>query len=78
MKKMVDIIREHPFFHGLSSENLSFIAGCGKNIVFNEGQAIANPGDPANDFYFIREGRVAISIGNSSPQTVCIPNPWRK
>lgn len=59
---MVDILREHPFFHGLSSEHLAFAAGCGKNIVFDEGQAIANPGDAANDFYLIREGRVAISL----------------
>lgn len=59
---MVDIISGHPFFQGLSSENLAFAASCSKNILFNEGQVIANPGDSANDFYLIREGQVSISL----------------
>lgn len=59
---MIDIISGHSFFEGLTPENLAFVAGCGKNVVFNEGQAIANPGDAANDFYLIRDGRVAISL----------------
>lgn len=62
MKKKSEIISEHSFFQELSSENLAFIAGCAKNVLFKEGQVIAKPGDPANDFYLIREGRIAISL----------------
>ena len=53
---------EHSFFQGLTPEELTFIAGCGKNMHFKEGEIIAGPGDPANTFYLIREGHVALFI----------------
>ncbi len=59
---MIDLIRGHSFFEGLSSEDLAFVTGCAKNVVFKEGQVIANPGDMANDFYLISDGGVAISL----------------
>ncbi len=62
IKTIADIIHEHSFFKGLSKEQIEFIAGCGKNVVFEEGKIIANPGDPADEFYLIREGQVALSI----------------
>jgi CRP/FNR family transcriptional regulator, cyclic AMP receptor protein len=62
MKTIADILKEHTFFEGLSPEDLTFIAGCGKNVHFQEGEIIAKPGDPANEFYLIREGNVALSI----------------
>ena len=66
MKTIADILNEHTFFQGLSPEDLAFIAGCGKNIFFQEGQVIAKPGDPANEFYLIREGSVALFIETHS------------
>lgn len=62
MKKIIDILSEHSFFHGLPPKDLEFIAGCAKNVVFKEGHLIANHGDPADEFYLIRHGQVAISI----------------
>lgn len=62
MKTIADLLKEYSFFEGLIQEELTFIAGCGKNVVFKEGEAIAHPGDPANVFYLIREGQVALSM----------------
>lgn len=62
MKKMCDLIREHPFFHELSPEQTAFIAACGKNVVFKEGEQIARPGDHADTFYLLREGHVSLSL----------------
>jgi len=62
IKTIADILNEHSFFEGLSQEEIQFIAGCGKNVMFHEGQVIAEPGDPADLFYLIREGKVALSI----------------
>jgi CRP/FNR family cyclic AMP-dependent transcriptional regulator len=62
IKTIADIINEHSFFEGLSQEQIQFIAGCGKNVMFHEGQVIAEPGDPADLFYLIREGQIALSI----------------
>lgn len=62
MLQMIDIIREHPFFQDLTSENLAFVAGCGKNVVFKEGEVIATPGNFADVFYLIRDGQVSIFL----------------
>lgn len=62
MKHIVEILKEHSFFHGLPAEDIAFIAGCAKNIVFKEEQVIARQGEYADQFYLIREGRVAIAM----------------
>lgn len=62
MKTIADTLKEHSFFEGLSEEHITFIAGCGKNVFFKEGDSIANSGDPANEFYLIREGQIALTI----------------
>jgi len=62
MKRIVDILGEHAFFQDLSKDHLSFIAGCAKNKVFNEREVIANPGDPADEFYLIRHGQAALTL----------------
>lgn len=67
MRTIADILKEHTFFQDLSDEDLTFIAGCGKNIVFKEGEMIANSGDSADLFYLIREGRVSLIL-HTPPQ----------
>ena len=62
MKTIADILKEHSFFGGLTETDLDFIAGCGKNVVFKEGQIIAHAGDLANEFYLIREGHVGLTL----------------
>lgn len=62
MKKMVDILGDHAFFQELSQEHLAFIAGCGKNVIFEEKQIIAKPGDTASEFYLIRHGQAALIL----------------
>lgn len=53
-------IAAHPFGHGLSEEHLLLLARCASEIDFVEGQMIVREGDPANRFYLIFEGEVAI------------------
>lgn len=62
MKTIADIIKEQDFFQELSQQELDFVAGCGKNVVFQEGDVIANPSDPANEFYLLREGHVTLTL----------------
>ncbi len=62
MKSIADLIKEHTFFSGLTPEDLEFIAGCGKNVVFKAGQEVAHRGDPAKEFYLIRSGLVDLAI----------------
>jgi len=50
------IVGQHPFFKGMEDRHIQLIAGCAKNVRFDEGEIIFREGDPADQFYFIREG----------------------
>jgi CRP/FNR family cyclic AMP-dependent transcriptional regulator len=56
------IVREHPFFAGLEEEFCRLVSGCAKNVRFDAGAYLCHEGDPANEFYMIRHGRVALEI----------------
>jgi CRP-like cAMP-binding protein len=69
------VIAEHSFFQGMEERHIRFIVGCAKNVRFEEGQNIFREGDPADHFYFIREGLVAVELtiphrGRTIVQTV--------
>jgi CRP-like cAMP-binding protein len=54
------IVREQPFFHGLEDRHIDLIAGCARNVRFDAGSILFHEGDPADHFYLIREGLVAV------------------
>ena len=56
------IIREHSFFKDLKQEYLDFIVGCASNVRFKAGETIFKEGEPAELFYLIRSGLVAVDI----------------
>ena len=69
------IIGEHPFFKGMAEKHIQFIASCARNVRYDEGQVIFREGDPADQFYFVREGLVAVELmipqrGFTTVQTV--------
>jgi CRP/FNR family cyclic AMP-dependent transcriptional regulator len=55
-------LKDHEFFRGLPPADLELIAGCGRNVHLERGAFLAREGDPADFFYVIREGRVALEI----------------
>jgi len=59
----IETLFEHiPVFEGMKPEQLVEIAECASNVRFSEGQILFLEGDPANKFYVIREGLVAIEM----------------
>ena len=56
------IIREQPFFQGLEDRHIKLITGCAKNVRYKEGNVVFHEGDPAHQFFLIREGQVAIEV----------------
>jgi CRP-like cAMP-binding protein len=72
MENLERILSEHPFFQGLSKEHLQVLVGCASNVRFGEGSLIFQTGGEANEFYLIREGRVALETlrAGSNPVTV--------
>jgi CRP/FNR family transcriptional regulator, cyclic AMP receptor protein len=56
------IIGEHPFFAGFSPEYTELVAGCARNHRFEAERYLFHEGDPANEFFLIRHGKVALEI----------------
>ena len=62
IKPLDSFLASHAFFEGLTADDLTLIAGCGRPMPFASGQMLAHEGDPADLFYVIREGTVAFEI----------------
>ncbi len=63
MQQMIErLLSHHDFFAGMDAEYLALIAGCGRNAVFRDGQFLFREGEPAQTFYLVREGAVALEI----------------
>ncbi len=56
------ILEEHPFFAALEPAHIQLLAGCARNHRFAAGQYLFHEGDPANEFFLIRHGKVALEI----------------
>ncbi len=62
METLEPILSEHPFFKDLPQSYLHLITGCASNTTFEEGEFIFREGHEANNFYLLRQGRVALEI----------------
>jgi CRP/FNR family transcriptional regulator, cyclic AMP receptor protein len=62
MEGLERIVLAHPFFAGLEAELGEVISGCARNHRFDPGQYLGHEGDPANEFFLIRHGKVALEI----------------
>ncbi|PYJ01574.1 MAG: Crp/Fnr family transcriptional regulator [Verrucomicrobia bacterium] len=54
------LIRRHPFLEGMSPHQLRLLSGCARQSHFDTGELIFREGDPANRFYLIQNGKVAL------------------
>ena len=72
METLERIIAEHPFFEGLDEGFTKLMVGCASNVRFNRGAYIFKESDPADTFYLIREGKVAVEVfaSQSKPMVV--------
>ena len=69
------ILGEHPFFKGLEGPYLELFVDCASNVRFSAGEILFREGEEANQFYMIRQGKVALELltserGPISVQTV--------
>lgn len=56
------LLKEHSFFEGLDSGLVTLLAGCASKVVFEPGNYLFRQGEEANQFYLLRQGRVALEI----------------
>jgi CRP/FNR family cyclic AMP-dependent transcriptional regulator len=56
------ILAEHPFLKDLPADYLGLLTGCASNVRFEGGAYVFREGEEANNFYLLRQGKVAIQI----------------
>jgi len=56
------LLRDHPFLRELEPEYLALLAGCAANVRFREGSFMFREGEPAEQCFLIREGKMALEI----------------
>ena len=61
-REIPEVLGETGAFAGLHADHLELIAGCGKIAAFEAGDYLFREGEPANDFYLLRHGRVALEL----------------
>lgn len=57
-----EILSEHPVFKDFDEDTIALLAGCARNEHFKAGTMVFREGGPADRFYIIRQGDVAIEI----------------
>jgi len=72
MQGLEHIVLEHPFFAGLGPEFGSAISGCTRNLRFAAGEYLFHEDEPANEFYLIRHGTVALEIHSPGQQPIVL------
>jgi CRP/FNR family transcriptional regulator, cyclic AMP receptor protein len=56
------IIAEHPFCNGLNPHYVDLLIRCASNVRFDDDQHLFRERGEANEFYLIREGKVALEV----------------
>lgn len=62
IKGLDNLLKEHPFFKGMDKESYKLLSGCAKNERYDAGDYIVREGDPADQFYLLRSGAVALEF----------------
>jgi CRP/FNR family cyclic AMP-dependent transcriptional regulator len=72
MEPLGKIIKEHPFFENLIPEYIELIAGCASLVKFDENHMILKEGETADNFYLIRNGKIALQMQVPNQETVIL------
>lgn len=75
MRTLAEYLPQHPFFAGLDSAALELVVGCAKNVHVAPGQVIFRTGEPADTFYVIRRGQVALDIHDPVRGSLVVASP---
>ena len=62
MQTIKELIKQYPVFAGLEQSQLELIAGCGHNEHVEGGTLLLREGEPADVFFLIRHGVVALEV----------------
>ena len=72
MRGIDRLLHDHPFFVGLDDETLTLIAGCAANRHVRPDEYLFREGEPAEKFYVVRRGRVALETHRPAGPAVVV------
>jgi len=72
MRTIEQYLPDHPFFDGLDGPTRALVAGCATNVSLAAGEYLCREGDPADQFFVVRRGRVAIEVHGPAAGTLVI------
>jgi CRP-like cAMP-binding protein len=72
MESLERFLRQHPFCRELDEQHLQLMVGCASNMRVDPGQHFFREGDPANEFYLIRSGRVSVEFFAAQRGTITL------
>lgn len=72
MKDLKRAIAAHPFVRALGPEHLEMFAEGAKEVLFEADDVICREGEPANQFYLIQSGRVALEAHEPGDGTALV------
>jgi len=72
METLERILADHPFFETLGERYLPLLVGCASNVRFQAGDYVFREGGAADQFYLIREGKVALEVCAPSRESISV------
>jgi CRP-like cAMP-binding protein len=72
MRTIGQLLPDHPFFSGLDAGALTVLAGCARNVSFAPGEYLFRTGQPADQFFVVRRGRVALEVHSPATGTMVV------
>jgi CRP/FNR family transcriptional regulator, cyclic AMP receptor protein len=60
VRSLETVLADTPFLDGLGPDRVALLAGCAGNVHFDAGDTLFRQGDPADSFYVLRHGSVAL------------------
>jgi len=72
MNTLNEAIINHAFFHGMKPENLALLTDGAKAVQFKAGEVLFREGEPANQFYLIESGKIALEAHEPANATTLV------
>lgn len=72
MKTLNEAITKHAFFNGMKPNHLALLTDGAKAVQFKTGDVLFREGEPANQFYLIESGKIALETHEPANATTLV------
>lgn len=72
MKDVAQLLAEQPIFSDLGDDMFALVAGCAHNEHFGVDQYLFKTGEPADRFFLVRHGLVALELVRTAGATLIV------